>query len=217
MRYGGSSIDESLLVELKAALPGVDFMQAYGQTEGFPVSLLHDCDHTEQGVESGRTRSAGTICYGMAIEIRDSDGNPLPRGEIGEICLSGPSLMLGYLNMPEKTAETLVDGWLITGDAGYLTEDDYLHVVDRIKDMIVTGVKTFIRRRWRRLSTNAPVLNKVLWSEFPMTSGGERVHAEIILKPGAEGERRGGHRSLQKLSGRLQNSEISRHGRTPFP
>ena len=185
MRYGGSSIDESLLMELKAALPDVDFMQIYGQTEGLPISLLYDCDHTEQGVASGRTRSGGTICYGMAIEIRDSNGGSLPCGEIGEIALSGPTLMLGYLNMPEKTAETLVDGWLITGDAGYLTEDDYLHVVDRIKDMIITGGENVYSAEVETVINRCAGVEQSALVGILDDKWGERVHAEIILKPGA--------------------------------
>ncbi|MEH6581367.1 MAG: AMP-binding protein [Halioglobus sp.] len=184
IRYGGSPIDETLLMELKEALPGVDFMQVYGQTEGLPISVLHDCDHTAEGVASGRTRSAGTGCYGIGIEIRDTDSNALPRGEVGEIALSGPPLMLGYLNMPEKTAETLVDGWLITGDAGYLTEDGYLHVVDRIKDMIITGGENVYSAEVESIIMQHPGVEQSALIGIPDDKWGERVHAEVILKDG---------------------------------
>jgi acyl-CoA synthetase (AMP-forming)/AMP-acid ligase II len=184
LRYGGSPIDESLLMELKAALPGVDFMQVYGQTEGLPTSLLHDCDHTAQGVSSGRTQSAGTPCYGMEIEIRGPDGNALSFGQVGEIAVSGASLMLGYLNMPEKTAETLVDGWLVSGDAGYLTEDGYLRVVDRIKDMIITGGENVYSAEVETVIKQLTAVEQCALVGIPDDKWGERVHAEVILKPG---------------------------------
>ena len=183
LRYGGSPIDESLLMELKAALPGVDFMQVYGQTEGLPISVLYDCDHTAQGVAAGRTLSAGTPCYGMAIEIRGPAGNALPFGEVGEIAVSGPPLMLGYLNMPEKTAETVADGWLVTGDAGYLTEDGYLRVVDRIKDMIITGGENVYSAEVETVIKQLSAVEQCALVGIADDKWGERVHAEVILKP----------------------------------
>ena len=184
LRYGGSPIDETLMMELKAALPNVDCMQIYGQTEGLPVSMLHDCDHTAQGVESGRTRSAGTICYGVELEIRDPEGNMLPPGDIGEITFAGPMLMLGYLNMPEKTAETLIDGRLHTGDAGFLTEDGYLHVVDRIKDMIITGGENVYSAEVETIIMQLAGVEQCALIGLADEKWGERVHAEVILKPG---------------------------------
>jgi acyl-CoA synthetase (AMP-forming)/AMP-acid ligase II len=184
LRYGGSPIDETLMMDLKAALPGVDFMQIYGQTEGLPISILHNCDHTAQGVKSGRTRSAGTVCYGIEMEIRDPDGNALPVGEIGEITFAGPMLMLGYLNMPEKTAETLVEGWMVTGDAGFLTEDGYLHVVDRIKDMIITGGENVYSAEVETVIMQIAGVAQCALIGIRDEKWGERVHAEVILKPG---------------------------------
>jgi long-chain acyl-CoA synthetase len=185
LRYGGSPIDETLMMELKAALPGVDFMQIYGQTEGLPISMLFDCDHTAQGVESGRTRSAGTVCYGVDLEIRDPEGNALPPGDIGEITFSGPMLMLGYLNMPEKTAETLVDGRLHTGDAGFLSPDGYLHVVDRIKDMIITGGENVYSAEVETVIMELTCVEQCALIGIADEKWGERVHAEVILKAGA--------------------------------
>ena len=184
LRYGGSPIDETLLMELKTALPKVDCMQIYGQTEGLPVSMLHDCDHTAQAVESGRTRSAGTVCYGVELEIRDPEGNALPPGNIGEITFAGPMLMLGYLNMPEKTAETLIDGRLHTGDAGFLTEDGYLNVVDRIKDMIITGGENVYSAEVETVILQLPGVEQCALIGIADKKWGEKVHAEVILKPG---------------------------------
>jgi acyl-CoA synthetase (AMP-forming)/AMP-acid ligase II len=184
LRYGGSPIDETLMMELKAALPSVDCMQIYGQTEGLPISMLHDCDHTAQAVESGRTRSAGTVCYGVELEIHDPEGNPLPPGSIGEITFAGPMLMLGYLNMPEKTAETLIDGRLHSGDAGFVTEDGYLHVVDRIKDMIITGGENVYSAEVESVIMQLSGVEQCALIGVADEKWGERVHAEVILKPG---------------------------------
>jgi acyl-CoA synthetase (AMP-forming)/AMP-acid ligase II len=185
LRYGGSPIDETLMMELKAALPSVDFMQIYGQTEGLPISILFDCDHTAQGVESGRTRSAGTVCYGVDLEIHDPEGNALPPGDIGEITFAGPMLMLGYLNMPEKTAETLVDGRLHTGDAGFLSADGYLYVVDRIKDMIITGGENVYSAEVETVIMQLTGVEQCALIGIADEKWGEIVHAEVILKAGA--------------------------------
>jgi acyl-CoA synthetase (AMP-forming)/AMP-acid ligase II len=184
LRYGGSPIDETLMMDLKAALPGADFMQVYGQTEGLPISMLYDCDHTAQGVKSGRTRSAGTVGYGVELEIRDPDGNALPPGAVGEITFAGPMLMLGYLNMPEKTAETLIDGRLHSGDAGFLSADGYLHVVDRIKDMIITGGENVYSAEVETVIMQLTGVAQCALIGIADEKWGERVHAEVILKPG---------------------------------
>jgi acyl-CoA synthetase (AMP-forming)/AMP-acid ligase II len=184
LRYGGSPIDETLMMELKAALPDVDFMQIYGQTEGLPISMLYDCDHTAQGVKSGRTRSAGTVSYGVELEIRDPDGNALPPGDVGEITFAGPMLMLGYLNMPEKTAETLIDGRLHSGDAGFLSADGYLHVVDRIKDMIITGGENVYSAEVETVIVQLTGVAQCALIGIADEKWGERVHAEVILNPG---------------------------------
>jgi acyl-CoA synthetase (AMP-forming)/AMP-acid ligase II len=92
--------------------------------------------------------------------------------------------MLGYLNMPEKTAETLIDGRLHTGDAGFLTEDGYLHVVDRIKDMIITGGENVYSAEVETVIMQLPGVEQCALIGIPDEKWGEKVHAEVILKPG---------------------------------
>ena len=84
-------------------------------------------------------RSAGRPVPGVVLQIQDAEGNPLPKGESGEVCARAGNFMREYWNRPEPTAEVFRDGWYHTGDAGYLDEDGYLFLVDRVKDMIVTG------------------------------------------------------------------------------
>jgi long-chain acyl-CoA synthetase len=184
LRYGASPIDETLLMALRDKLPGVDFMQIYGQTEGVPATLLHDVDHGPEGVAAGRTRSAGTPCFSVEIEIRDDGGQRLPNGEIGEICIRAPYLMLGYLNLPEQTQAALQGSWLCTGDAGYFTDDGYLFVVDRIKDMIVTGGENVYSVEVESVIYQIEGVDQCAIVGLPDEKWGEKVHAEVVLKAG---------------------------------
>jgi long-chain acyl-CoA synthetase len=184
LRYGASPIDEGLMKELRARLPGVSLMQIYGQTEGVPATLLPDVDHSEAGFSSGRTRSAGTAAIGVDIEIRDSEGCALGSGEIGEICLRAPFLMKGYLNMPEQSAEVLQDGWLLTGDAGYLSDDNYLYIVDRIKDMIVTGAENVYSAEVENALYRHAAVSECAVVGLPHEKWGEVVHADVVLHAG---------------------------------
>ena len=184
IRYGASPMDEKLLMEMRAAMPGVDFMQAYGQTEGVPATLLHDTDHSPEGVAAARTRSAGTVALGVEVEIRDPEGMALPTGEIGEITLRGPQLMIGYLNQPEQSATAVRDGWLYTGDAGYLTKDGYLHIADRVKDMIISGGENVYSVEVEAAIHRHEAIEQCAIIGLADEQWGERVHAEIVVTPG---------------------------------
>jgi long-chain acyl-CoA synthetase len=185
IRYGASPIDQVLLDTVQEKLPWADLMQVYGQTECVPATFLYNFDHGEAGAASGRTRSAGTPCLGVEIVIRDEQGNALPRGEIGEITMRSSFVMKGYLNMPEQTAKALRDGWIYTGDAGYLSEDDFLYVVDRIKDMIVTGGENVYSAEVENAIAQHEAVAQCAVVGLSDEKWGEKVHAEVILKPGA--------------------------------
>ena len=112
---------------------GIPLIEGYGLSEGSCASTVNPLD--------GK-RKAGTVGLpvpGQTIRLVDAAGNPVPEGEAGEVVIKGPNVMRGYLNRPEETAKTLVDGWLHTGDVGRLDEDGYLVLVDRAKDMIIRG------------------------------------------------------------------------------
>ena len=91
----------------------------------------------------GRHRSRGRATLGCEVRIVDADDQPVPRGTVGEIVARGDNVMMGYWERPEETAKAIIDGWMHTGDGGYMDEDGFIYVVDRIKDMII------IRRRER--------------------------------------------------------------------
>lgn len=185
IRYGASPIDEGLIKQLREQMPGVSLMQIYGQTECVPATILPDEDHSEAGFASGRTRSAGRAALGVEIEIRDSDGAPQASGDIGEVCLRAPFLMQGYLNMPEQSAEVLQGGWLLTGDAGYLSDDNYLYLVDRIKDMIVTGAENVYSAEVENALYRHPAVSQCAVVGLPHEKWGEVVHADVVLQAGA--------------------------------
>lgn len=134
--YGGAPIAESLLAKCIATM-GCEFGQLYGLTEcGAVVVCLPPRDHYPG---SSRMRATGLPLPGVRLKIIGSDGADLGRSAVGEICLHSPTVMVEYWGMPAATKETLMDGWLRTGDAGYLDEEGYLHVSDRIKDLIIVA------------------------------------------------------------------------------
>ncbi len=133
--YGGSPIGEGLANRILTMFPGVRMTQAYGMTEVAPVaSLLLPDDH-----RGATLRSGGQAAPHSELRIVDTGGNPVPTGTVGEICVRGGHVMQGYWNKPAETAAVLRDGWYHTGDGGYLDENGFVFVVDRLKDMIVTG------------------------------------------------------------------------------
>ncbi len=182
--YGGSPISEALLLRAKAALPGVTFCQAYGQTELSPITtLLLPEDHV---AGSPRLRSAGRAAPHAEIAVVDEEGAAVPNGIVGQIVARGGHVMAGYWKKPEETAAALRDGWMQTGDAGYLDADGYLYVVDRLKDMIITGGENVYSAEVENAIARHPAVATCAVIGLPDTRWGERVHALVVLKPGAE-------------------------------
>ncbi len=183
VRYGGSPIDEALLQQIKERMPHVKLAQVYGQTEGAPATFLHPQDHGIANPEHTRTRSAGAPVYGTEIQIHDLDGVPLGPDQIGQVAVKSPLLMTGYWNNPEETAMTLKNGWLITGDAGYLSEDGYLYLVDRVKDMIITGGENVYSSEVENAICSIPGVSQCAVIGIKDDTWGEKVHAEVVLTP----------------------------------
>jgi len=185
MFYGASAIDEVLLADAMRALPGTKFSQAYGMTELAPtIAILAPDDHLPGPHQARRLRSAGRPVPIAEIRIVDADDNELPTGQAGEICARGPMVMQGYWNKPEATAEALRGGWMHTGDGGYLDEDGYLYVVDRIKDMIVTGGENVYSAEVENALAQLPAVGMSAVIGVPDDKWGERVHAAIVVREG---------------------------------
>jgi acyl-CoA synthetase (AMP-forming)/AMP-acid ligase II len=116
--------------------------QSYGQTEGIAITFMYPEEHFVDGkiAPDSRLSSAGRpVPLLNKVVIMDDDHRAVPAGRTGEICVRGDGLMKGYYKAPYATARTIVDGWLHTGDVGFLDEEGYLHIVDRKKDMIISG------------------------------------------------------------------------------
>ena len=182
MLYGASPIPAALLKECIEVFK-CGFVQVYGMTEttGAIVALAPE-DHVE-GPE--RMRSAGKPLSGVEIAILDADGNTLPPRQVGEIATRSGSNMVGYWNLPEATARTLGrDGWLRTGDAGYLDEDGYLYIHDRIKDMIISGGENIYPAEVESAICDHPDVAEAAVIGVPDDKWGEAVKAIVVMKPG---------------------------------
>jgi acyl-CoA synthetase (AMP-forming)/AMP-acid ligase II len=182
MLYGASPIPAALLRECIEVFK-CGFVQMYGMTEttGTIVALEPE-DHVE-----GRAcmRSAGKARNGVELAILDADGKRLPTGEVGEIATRSGSNMKGYWNMPEATAKTVdADGWLRTGDAGYLDEDGYLYIHDRIKDMIITGGENVYPAEVESAICDHPDVAEAAVFGVPDEKWGEAVMAIVVPKAG---------------------------------
>jgi long-chain acyl-CoA synthetase len=180
--YGASPMPEATLNRLQSDLPDLELIQGYGMTEACStVTLLLPEDH-QPG--SPRSRSVGKPVLGVRVSIQDENGDLLPRGEIGEVCTKGGHLMREYWNKPEATAEAFHGGWYHTGDAGYLDEDGYLFLVDRVKDMIVTGGENVYSAEVESAISTHPGVAQVAVIGIPHETWGEAVHAIVVPKPG---------------------------------
>ncbi len=179
--YGASPMPEGVLMGLMERMTNVELVQAYGQTEMSPiVTLLSKVDHT---IGNPRLKSAGKPTIMSRVQIVGEEGNILPTGEVGEIHAAGATVMLGYLNMPEQTAKTLKDGWVASGDAGYMDEDGYIYLVDRVKDMIISGGENIFSVEVESIISTHPSIQDVAVIGIPDDKWGEAVHAIVILKP----------------------------------
>ena len=161
------------------------FVQVYGMTEvAGAVTYLPAEDHDPAG--NVRMRSAGKAITGTTIEIRDGHGCPVPNGMEGEIWIRSDTRMIGYWNMPEATAETMTsDGWIRSGDAGHMDKDGYVYVMDRVKDMIVSGGENIYPAEVESAIYGHPAVAEVAVFGVPDERWGEAVKAAVILRPGA--------------------------------
>jgi len=183
--YGASPIAESVLIQAMNTFSKAQFGQGYGQTELAPLAtMLAPKYHTTEGPFAGKLKSAGQAIPCVEIKIVDEDANELPLGEIGEIAVRGPNAMIGYWNKPEETAVSLRNGWVHTGDAGYMDDEGFVFLVDRVKDMIVSGGENVYSAEVENAVNNHPAVDQVVVIGIPSEEWGEQVHAEVILKEG---------------------------------
>ena len=181
--YGASPMSPTRLIEAIDRI-GPVFMQLYGQTEcaGIATSMWrsqHDVSN------AARLASCGTPMPGNRVEVLNEQNQPVPAGEAGEICVAGPTVMQGYWKQPELTAATIIDGWLHTGDMATVDADGYFTIVDRKKDMIISGGFNVFPREIEDVISTDPSVSMVAVIGVPDEKWGEAVMAVIVPKPGA--------------------------------
>ena len=184
--YGAAPITTERLRQGLATF-GPVFVQLYGQTEApnFITRLRRDDHRVDPGREH-RLRSCGQPVLMTQVRIRREDGSECPAGEVGEVTARTPYTTVGYLNRPKETGEALRDGWLHTGDLGYVDEDGFLYLVDRKKDMIITGGLNVYTAEVERGLSQIPGVREVCVVGVPHPDWGEAVVAYVVAEPEAD-------------------------------
>ena len=182
MTYGASPMPRPVLTRLLAEQPQIDLYQGYGMTESAAlVSVLLPEDHARG---DHVLQSAGRPVPGTVVSIQSEDGTELGVGEVGEVCVRGGQFMQEYWRKPEETEEAFRGGWYHSGDAGRLDEEGYLYLVDRTKDMIVTGGENVYSTEVEQAVAAHPAVAQVAVIGVPDDVWGEAVHAIVVLHPG---------------------------------
>ena len=184
--YGASPMPEAVLRASIAKFPKWEFIQAYGMTELSPLATtLAWHEHVLEGPRAVQLKSCGRAVLGCELSILGADNQPLPSGEIGQIAVRGDNVMQGYWNRPETTKEVLHDGWMLTGDAAYMDENGYVYIVDRVKDMIISGGENIYSAEVEQAVYSHPAVLECAVIGVPDDKWGERVHAIIRLRDGS--------------------------------
>jgi len=183
--YGASPMSPARLTEAMKVF-GPIFMQLYAQSEApNTVTVLRTIDHDPERFPH-RLASCGRPIGNIQVKLLDDDGHEVPVGEVGEICVRGPLVMAGYWNKPEESARALRHGWLYTGDLARRDADGFLYIVDRSKDMIISGGFNVYPREVEDALTAHPAVASAAVIGVPDPKWGEAVKALVVLKAGAQ-------------------------------
>ena len=186
MMYGASPINETLLKRAMAGMPGTEFHQLYGMTELSPLAthLPWDQHFGEAALAKNRQRACGRAAVGCEVAIVDADRRPVSNGVVGEVAVRGANVMMGYWERPEETAKAVIDGWMHTGDGGYRDDEGYIYLVDRMKDMIISGGENVYSIEVENAVAQHPAVAQCAVIGIPDPQWGETVHAFVITRPG---------------------------------
>ncbi len=180
--YGASPMPASLLGRIMTTFPDLNLLQGYGMTECSSIlTFLTPADHRRGG---SILRSAGRPAIGVDVSIRRGNDTVAARGENGEICARGGNFMRQYWKQPEATDRAFQGGWYRTGDEGHLDAEGYLYLVDRVKDMIVTGGENVYSIEVENAISTHPAVDQVAVIGIPHPVWGEQVLAIVVLHPG---------------------------------
>jgi long-chain acyl-CoA synthetase len=176
---GGSAMPVELMRSFEQAF-GCKILEGYGLSESSPVASFNHADRER------KAGSIGTPIAGTEMQVVDDDGNAVAGGEVGEIVIKGPNVMRGYWQRPEATAETIIDGWLHTGDMGRIDEDGYFFIVDRKKELIIRGGYNVYPREVEEVLYEHPAVREAAVLGIPHDEYGEEIGAAISLTDGAQ-------------------------------
>ena len=187
--YGGSPTPLGVLQKAEEFFPGNMLLHTYGITETTGIACcLHPEDHNLESDKTGRYRAASCGAPTPLVDVRvvDENDEDLPEGEVGEVVFSGPKIMKEYWRKPEITNEALRGGWYHTGDMGYLDATGHLYLVDRKKDMIISGAENVYSVDVENIISTHPSIREVAVIGIPDDVWGEKVHAVVVLRPDHE-------------------------------
>lgn len=207
--YGASPIPDAVLEAAIEKLPTWEFIQGYGMTETAALTVSLPWRYHFDGEHGPHKRkAAGRAAYGVDVKIVDPQGNEVPRGTPGEIAVRGSQVMLGYWNKPEATAAAIVDGWMLTGDGAWMDEDGFIYVVDRVKDMIISGGENIYSREVENAVHVHPAVRECAVIGIPDEKWGEAVLAVVTLK---EGQHVTAEEIIAHCRGLIANYKCPRH------
>ena len=179
LAYGGSPMAPELIRRIRELLPNLKLVQVYGLSETGFLTGLQDSEHTED-----RLSSCGHPCPGVDVQVVDESGKPIEIGRPGELVARGANVMRGYWNNQEETALAFRDGMFRTGDIGYQDAAGYFFILDRLKDMIVTGGENVYSGEVEAVIYQHPAVREAAVFGVPDSQWGEIVMACVVLKPG---------------------------------
>jgi long-chain acyl-CoA synthetase len=183
--FGAAPMPDGLLRQALTQMPLVKFQQAWGMTELSPIATTMDPRfYVTDESNAPRLRSCGQAVSLVEVRIVDANDAEVPRGTVGEIVVGGPTVMAGYWNQPETTAAVLRDGWMHSGDAGYMDDEGFVYIVDRLKDMIVTGGENVYSAEVENAISRMPSVSEVAVIGIPDDKWGEAVHAIVVPRQG---------------------------------
>ena len=181
LAYGGSPMAPELIRRTRRFLPNAKLVQVYGLSETGFLTGLPDNEHTDDHLTS-----CGRPCPGIEVQVTDESGNPLETGKSGELVTRGSNVMRGYWNNERETAAAFRNGFFRTGDIGYQDRDGFFYLLDRQKDMIVTGGENVYCGEVEAVILNQPAVREVAVFGMPDPQWGEIVAACVVLKPGMQ-------------------------------
>ena len=185
IQFGAAPMPEATLRRALELWPDLLWLHGWGMTEISPIGTALPHDLRLPAIAGARMRSCGHAVLNCEIKIADAEGNEVPRGTVGELLIRGPNVMLGYWNKPEETAAALRNGWLHTGDAALMDEDGLITIVDRLKDMIISGGENIYSTEVESAISLYPGVAQVAVIGVPHERWGESVHAVVVPRGGA--------------------------------